>query len=238
MPISTGLKGDHEMAEEETAGTTQTSQVEQESQKQAAPTPPAEENQRAERDTDGKRDTLPDDPDQLKREIHKLRQENAKDRTTAKQNAAAQAQDELIRKLGQALGLIKDEDEQLTAEQLTAQLTSEQEKRANAQREFAVYKAAQGVADPDMLTDSRAFAKTISDIDPDDATAIRTAIEQFVKDHPQYAAQRASVSGIEHPAGSGETEITVDQFKAMSGTQRNELFHKDPEQYRALAKSL
>ena len=154
-------------------------------------------------------DGLPTDPEQLQNMVRALRKENAKDRTAAKQKAADDAQASLVQQIGKALGLIKDEDDTPTPDGLTRQLTAEQDAKRSAQTALAVYRAAQGIADPDMLTDSARFHKAIADVDITDQQAVTDAVKAFIKDHPQYAGTRAPQAGgantIDHPAGSGET---------------------------------
>ena len=48
---------------------------------------------------------LPDDPEELKRMVLSLRGENAKSRTTAKDQAAQSARDEVVKEIGKKLGL-------------------------------------------------------------------------------------------------------------------------------------
>ena len=154
-------------------------------------------------------DGLPTDPEQLQNMVRALRKENAKDRTAAKQKAADDAQATLVQQIGKALGLINDDDDTPTPDDLTRQLTAEQEAKRTAQTALAVYRAAQGIADPDMLTDSTRFHKTLTDVDITDQKAVTNAVKAFIKDHPQYAGTRApQASGantLDHPAGSGET---------------------------------
>ena len=170
-----------------------TAAVEQEAKQEAPKTP----------------DGLPTDPEQLQNMVRALRKENAKDRTAAKQKAANDAQASLVQQIGKALGLIKDEDDTPSPDDLTRQLTAEQDAKRSAQTTLAVYRAAQGIADPDMLTDSARFHKAVADVDITDQQAVTDAIKAFVKDHPQYAGTRAPQAGgantIDHPAGSGET---------------------------------
>lgn len=154
-------------------------------------------------------DGLPTDPEQLQQMVRALRKENAKDRTAAKQKAADDAQASLVQQIGKALGLIKDEDDTPTPDDLTRQLAAEQDAKRTAQTALAVYRAAQGIADPDMLTDSTRFHKALADVDITDQQAVTDAVKAFIKDHPQYAGTRAPQAGgantIDHPAGSGET---------------------------------
>ena len=154
-------------------------------------------------------DGLPTDPEQLQQMVRALRKENAKDRTAAKQKAADDAQASLVQQIGKALGLINDEDDTPTPDDLTRQLAAEQDAKRTAQAALAVYRAARGIADPDMLTDSARFHRALADVDITDQQAVTDAVKAFVKDHPQYAGTRAPQAGgantIDHPAGSGET---------------------------------
>lgn len=165
--------------------------------------------QEAKQETPKTPDGLPTDPEQLQQMVRALRKENAKDRTAAKQKAADDAQASLVQQIGKALGLIKDEDDTPTPDDLTRQLAAEQDAKRTAQTALAVYRAAQGIADPDMLTDSTRFHKALADVDITDQQAVTDAVKAFIKDHPQYAGTRAPQAGgantIDHPAGSGET---------------------------------
>ena len=168
-------------------------------------TTPADVKQETPKTPDG----LPTDPEQLQNMVRALRKENAKDRTAAKQKAADDAQASLVQQIGKALGLIKDDTDTPTQDDLIRQLTTEQEAKRTAQTTLAVYRAAQGIADPDMLTDSARFHKTLADVDITDQKAVTDAVKAFIKDHPQYAGTRAPQAGgantLDHPAGSGET---------------------------------
>ena len=122
---------------------------------------------------------------------------------------ADDAQASLVQQIGKALGLIKDDDDTPTPDDLTRQLAAEQDAKRSAQTALAVYRAAQGIADPDMLTDSTRFHKALADVDITDQQAVTDAVKAFIKDHPQYSGTRAPQAGgantIDHPAGSGET---------------------------------
>lgn len=193
--------------------------AEQEAEETQAEQKAADAAQEAPKTADG----LPTDPEQLQNMVRALRKENAKDRTTAKQKAADAAQASLVQQIGKALGLIKDDDDTPTPEDLTRQLTAEQDAKRTAQAALAVYRAAQGIADPDMLTDSTRFQKALDGVDITDQQAVTAAVKAFIKDHPQYAGTRAPQAGgantIDHPAGSGETtpqSTSLDQAVARA----------------------
>lgn len=193
-PNTTPTDTDNAKQETPTSAETQTNTSAEQDAKQETPKTP---------------DSLPTDPEQLQNMVRALRKENAKDRTAAKQKAADDAQASLVQQIGKALGLIKDDTDTPTQDDLIRQLTTEQEAKRTAQTTLAVYRAAQGIADPDMLTDSARFHKTLADVDITDQKAVTDAVKAFIKDHPQYAGTRTPQTGgantLDHPAGSGET---------------------------------
>ncbi|MFE7128953.1 hypothetical protein [Streptomyces sp. NPDC057617] len=129
----------------------------------------------------------------LRKELKSANAEAAKARTTAKKAAADEARSEITKELGKVLGLIKDDD---TAPPDPAALTAQIEKATAAHREtaveLAVYRgAAKFGADPDALTDSRTFLRSIKDLDPADegfAKAVNAAIKTAVEANPKLKA--------------------------------------------------
>ncbi|MEU9557984.1 hypothetical protein [Streptomyces fumanus] len=130
----------------------------------------------------------------LQKELKTANGEAAKARTSAKKAAADEARAEIVKELGKALGLIKDDKETPPD---PAALMAQVEKATSAHREtaieLAVYRgASKHGADPDALTDSRAFLKSIADLDPGDeefAKKVNAAIKQAVADNPKLKAQ-------------------------------------------------
>lgn len=181
-------------------------------------------------------DDLPDDPEKLKALLKQARSEAGKSRVNAKAKAAEDAQAAMVQQIGKALGLITDDKAKPSAEQLTEQLTAQQEAAKTAQTQLAVYKAAGKIADPDMLLDSTSFLTSLKDVDVTDTKAVQAAVTQFVTDHPKFApTQVAGASTVEHPGGTGEGETTPAQFKAMTIQQRTELRRNNPTAYDQLA---
>ncbi|MFF9199966.1 hypothetical protein ACF09L_32645 [Streptomyces sp. NPDC014779] len=133
----------------------------------------------------------------LQKELKAANGEAAKARTSAKKAAADEARTEIVQELGKALGLIKDDKD---APPDPAALTAQIEKATAAHREtaveLAVYRgAARHGADPDALTDSRAFLRSIADLDPGDeefAKKVNAAIKQAVADNPKLKAAPAA----------------------------------------------
>lgn len=148
---------------------------------------------------------LPTDVDTLHTMIHQLRNEAAASKVNTK--AAEEAEQSLMHKIGEALGLTTTSDKAApTIEDLTAKVTESENARTKAEQTLTVYRAAQGIADTDMLIDSTKFNTTLDDIDLTDPKAITEAITQFVKDNPKFApVQATGQSSIDHapvPNGS------------------------------------
>jgi hypothetical protein len=169
------------------------------------PAPPADP-----KPTDPPADNPWSDPDKAKAEIERLRAENGKDRTTAKNKAAEEARNELTQSIGKALGLIKDGDTKADPAELTKQIGALSTEATQAKTELAVYKAANKAgADADALLDSRGFLAKLTDIDPTDSKAITKAIEDAVKDNPKLKLVRAAgTSGADFTGGTGEQRQT------------------------------
>lgn len=232
MPEATGT---------ETAGTETTGAAEnagEQPAKTAAPVvPPAAQTTDSGKDSG---ETAEAKAARLEREVQQLRQENGKARVTAKEKAAQEARDEVVRDIGKSLGLIKDDEDADPAE-LRKQIEEHQTAVRERDQELAVYRsAAEHDADPNKLLDSRRFLASIKDIDPDDSEKIGAAIKAAIDSDESYKttqpkAQAAKASGTATTGGSGEGAVTPDQFKAMSGAERNELFRTNPTEYARLA---
>ncbi len=128
-----------------------------------------------------------DDPVTAKAEGEKLRRENAKDRTTAKAQAAEDAKKEFAQSIGKMLGLV--EDDANDPAKLTASLTTAQTEAKQARVELAVFRSA-GTAggDPLALLDSSSFLKSLDGIDPADSAAVTAAITAAVTANPRLGA--------------------------------------------------
>lgn len=145
-----------------------------------------------------------DDPAAAKAEIDKLRKENASARVNAKQTAAEEARAALTQEFGKILGLVKD-DNPVTPEHLSQQLTEAQSTAANTARELAIFKAAADAkADANALLDSRAFLTKVAGIDPTDTAALAAAISEATTSNPRFkVTQAAPVGGADLTGGSG-----------------------------------
>ncbi|MBE4783918.1 hypothetical protein [Streptomyces caniscabiei] len=130
----------------------------------------------------------------LQKELKTANADAAKARTTAKKNAADEARTEIVQELGKALGLIKDDkDTPPDPAALTARIEQATAAHRETAVELAVYRGASKFgADPDALTDSRAFLNSIKGLDPSDegfAKAVQAAIKKAVDDNPKLKAQ-------------------------------------------------
>jgi hypothetical protein len=151
-----------------------------------------------------------DTPETAKAEIERLRRENAKDRTTAKQTAADEARTALATEIGKALGLVKDEP--ADPARLTEQLTASQVEAKHARVELAVFRNAEAAgADPQALLDSASFLAKVRDIDPSDSAAVSAAISEAVASNPRLGAAPSSRVPAPNPAqgssGSGAAGV-------------------------------
>lgn len=149
----------------------------------------------------------------LQKELKAANGESAKARTTAKKAAADEARTEIVQELGKALGLIKDDDKD-AAPPDPAALTAKIEQATAAHREtaveLAVYRGAgKHGADPDALTDSRAFLNSIKGLDPSDDgfnKAVSAAIKKAVEDNPKLktGSQAPDRSAGDFNGGTGD----------------------------------
>jgi len=159
-----------------------------------------------------------DDPAAARAEIEKLRKQNGDDRMNAKKQAADEARNELLQKLG----LTKDGEPAPDPAKLAADLAAEREAKAATARELAIFKAAGAAgADPAKLLDSNSFLTSVKGLDPADGNAIAAAITAAVTANQSLKAARAAgASGIEQTGGTGEQgQITEQQLKTMTPDQ-------------------
>lgn len=177
------------------------------------------------------------DVETLRATIARLRKENAKARTGAKEAAAKKARDEALAeaqanldkalaakdgewktKVAKALGLVEDEPE-LTPEQVAEKITAERDEakqQAEARaaeytellREVAVQDAANAHdADPGRLLDSRRFMAEIAKLDPSDRGAFRAAVMDAVKTAVEDDTSLKATQRPTPPAASGGTTV-------------------------------
>ncbi|MCD7440243.1 hypothetical protein K4B79_18690 [Streptomyces lincolnensis] len=164
----------------------------------------------------------------LQKELKSANADAAKARTTAKKTAADEARSEVVKELGKALGMIKDDKETPPD---PAALMAQVEKATAAHREtsveLAVYRGASKYgADPDALTDSRAFLSSIKGLDPSDegfAKAVNAAIKKAVDDNPKLKVATAparTTSDFNGGAGGSSEPESIDEIRAARRKRR------------------
>lgn len=167
-------------------------------------------------------DGIWNDPIKAKAEIERLRKENGKDRTTAKLNAAAEAEAATLKKIGEALGIIKPEaSEPVDPAQLTKQVEDERAEARKAKVALSIYQnATTAGADPVAILDSASFLAKTAALDPSDTAALVVAMQEAVTANPRLGASPGSRLPAPNPAqgssGSGAATLTPQQEAAQA----------------------
>jgi hypothetical protein len=156
----------------------------------------------------------------LRKELRQANADAAKARTTAKKNAAEEAKAQLVQEIGKALGLVQDgKDEAPDPAKLTAEIERTQKAHRDAVIELAVYRgASKHGADPEALTDSRAFLKSLAELDPADeefTKKVNAAIKQAVTDNPKLKAASAPPRNSGDFSGSSEKPKSKNSIEAQ-----------------------
>jgi hypothetical protein len=149
----------------------------------------------------------------LESEVTRLRRENASSRTGAKQQAADEARKAVVEDIAKALGL-KEGDKAPTVEDLTKQLTEQTSKTEetaavarDTQAELVVWQNATALGvDAGALTDSRAFAAAIKDLDPTSKTFVgdvKKAAQEAAEKNPKLKSTQAAGSSSADHGGTG-----------------------------------
>lgn len=143
--------------------------------------------------------------------------EAAKSRVTAKENAAKEERERILKLLS------PDAAEPLTPEQLQQQLTEARtqgttatQQAAATARELAVLRTAQRLgANGDALLDSRSFMDGIGGLDTTDPATLTAAVTEKVNAslaaNPALRALAAGRSGGDFAGGSGNAPLGLDQ---------------------------
>ncbi|MFJ4286412.1 hypothetical protein ACIPY0_12270 [Paenarthrobacter nicotinovorans] len=161
-----------------------------------------------------------DDPVAARAEIEKLRKQNGDERINAKKQAADEARQELLQKLGLVKG-----DEKPSIDDLIKQNSSKDAALRSLTVERALDKAARKAgADEDLLAAVLAHKGSLSKLDPseaDFATKLDALVKAELDGNPKLkAARAAAASGVELGGGSGEQgQITEQQLKTMTPDQ-------------------
>lgn len=135
--------------------------------------------------------------------IRNTRDEAARERTTARENAAAAARTEVTQQLAQALG-ITPAGQAPDPVALQAQIVEREDQLKRERVENAAYRVAtQHGADPDALLDSRAFLADAHQLDPgaaDFTTRLDAAVVAAVTANPKIKAVVAPAGSAPPPA--------------------------------------
>jgi hypothetical protein len=163
----------------------------------------------------------------LQKELKQANADAGKARTNAKKAAADEARTEIVQELGKALGLIKDDkDTPPDPAALTAQIEKATAAHRETAVELAVYRGASKYgADPDALTDSRAFLSSIKDLDPSDAgfaKQVQAAIKKAVDENPKLkaASQAPARNSGDFSGGTGGRPKNDDSIEAHREARR------------------
>ncbi|MBZ6250566.1 hypothetical protein KVH27_19560 [Streptomyces olivaceus] len=162
----------------------------------------------------------------LRKELKTANGEAAKARTTAKKAAADEARTEIMKELGKVLGLVEDDDKTPPdPAALKAQIESATAAHKSTAIELAVYRGAgKAGVDPDAITDSRAFMKSIEDLDPSDegfAKAVTAAMKKAAEDNPKLkAASQAPARTSSDFSGSSEKPASKNSIEAQREARR------------------
>ena len=154
-----------------------------------------------------------DDVEALKKEISKLRKENAKRRTDTKAaNQGKQETEDKLKAVAKVLGL--NGEEEVDVDALKEQLGDTASQLKTLKIENALSRAARKHgADPEALADSRSFMKKAGDLDPDDdsfASDLESLVESAVKNNPKLK------TGSKPGKSSGEFNDSSDDGKKVS----------------------
>ena len=107
--------------------------------------------------------------------------------------------DAFKKSLAQALGLTEAGEPDPAA--LTAQLAETGTDLTRTKAENAVLRAGAGVANLDLLLDSKRFTDTLTNLDVADAAKVKAHIEAFVEDNPHFKAGKAGGGARDAAAG-------------------------------------
>ena len=150
--------------------------------------------------------------------------ETDEDRQAREARLVQEAEERVTSRLVEALtGKKAGEDKAPTVEDLQAAAQQEREAAAQARAELAVYRsAAAHGADPNRLTDSRAFINALNGIDVTDAAAVDKLIREHVQKNPHLKAAGAPGrrSGADHAGGQPVPAKPAKLGDAIAGAYR------------------
>ena len=143
-----------------------------------------------------------------------VRDDSAKKRLNAKEQAAADRESEVTNRILQALGLGKDGEKVVNADELLAKLTAEQAKNKSLQMREAVRDAVTDATEAGRLLKNTDFLSAIEGLEPSDSTGIKKAVTDTLTANPWLK----SAPGAQGKSGTDMSGGTGDGAKAKAAT--------------------
>lgn len=142
----------------------------------------------------------------LERELASTRDETAKKRITAKEQAANEREAETVKKVLAALGLNEDGEKVVNADELAAKLQAEQAKTKSLQMREAVRDAVDDPAEAGRLLKHTDFLDAVQGLEPGDTEGIKKAVTATLTANPwlKSAPGARGKSGTDMSGGTGE----------------------------------
>ena len=142
----------------------------------------------------------------LERELASTRDETAKKRITAKEQAANEREAETVQKVLAALGLNKDGEKVVNADELATKLQAEQAKTKSLQMREAVRDAVDDPAEAGRLLKHTDFLDAVQGLEPGDTEGIKKAVAATLTANPwlKSAPGARGKSGTDMSGGTGE----------------------------------
>lgn len=179
------------------------------------------------------------DPEKVKKELKKLRRENASKRVAARDaSEKLKVTEEQLTKIKQTLGLEEEESPEDKIQSLTAQLEALQMEnqltslagelgippKQNKYFKFLVHERLNDLEEGEELTDED--------------------LQEIAEEAKMVGGSRKSSTGVDSGGGkgggqkpAGGDQMTVEQFCKMSLTEKSALYQKNPQEYERLFSS-
>ena len=150
----------------------------------------------------------------LEATLASVRDDSARKRLNAKEQAAADRESEVTNRILQALGLGKDGEKVVNADELLAKLTAEQAKNKSLQMREAVRDAVSDATEAGRLLKNTDFLSAIEGLEPGDSTGIKKAVTDTLTANPWLK----SAPGAQGKSGTDMSGGTGDGAKAKAAT--------------------
>lgn len=162
--------------------------------------------QKPEQKPEQKQETDAEKIARLERELASTRDETAKKRISAKEQAANEREAETVKKVLAALGLNEDGEKVVNADELAAKLQAEQAKTKSLQMREAVRDAVTDPAEAGRLLKHTDFLDAVQGLEPGDTEGIKKAVAATLTANPwlKSAPGAPGKSGTDMSGGTGE----------------------------------